>query len=231
MRSHALVAFSILTLGVVPLAEAHITQTFPAPRTASQKQGPCGLTDSPRGPAQVFEPGETITVTWNETVEHPGHYRIAFDVDGEDFPLPNNPDDDFDVILVDQIPDRNVSGADRTYSQEITFPDIECDNCTLQLIQIMTTNIPYNSFYFQCSDIQLGAGGGGGGADAGAGGGGGDGADAGAGGGGGGDVTPASGGCSSAGGAGFGMGLLLLGLFAALRSRQVRATRRHGSKN
>ncbi len=216
MRSHALLVVSILTIGVVPLAEAHIEQTFPAPRTSSQKQGPCGLTDSPRGEAQVFAPGETVTVTWTETVEHPGHYRLAFDIDGEDFPLPNNPDDDFDVILVDQIPDRNVTGADRTYSQEITFPDVECDNCTLQLIQIMTTNIPYNSFYFQCSDIRLSNGGG---TDGGAGG-----ADSDAGVGGG-DVTPTTGGCSSVGGTTSGVGLLLLGAAFALRSRRRRTVR------
>ncbi len=217
MRSPAVIILSVLTLGA-PLAQAHIQQTFPATRTESQKQGPCGLTDSTRGPEQVFEPGETITVTWNETVEHPGHYRIAFDVDGEDFPLPNNPDDNFDVTLVDQIPDRNVNGADRTYSQEITFPDVECENCTLQLIQIMTTNIPYNSFYFQCSDISLRAGGGSG-PDAGAGGGN---SDAG----GGGAVQPASGGCSSGGATGFGATLLLLGALLALRNRAIiRATR------
>ena len=236
MRSLPLIAFSLVTLGVVPLAGAHIAQTFPTPRTESQKQGPCGATGSTRGPAQVFEPGETITVEWTETVEHVGHYRIAFDIDGEDFPLPNNPDDNFDVVLVDQIPDRNVNGADRTYSQEITFPDVECDNCTLQLIQIMTTNIPYNSFYFQCSDIQLGAGGGGGGggadagptgagngADAGPGGGGGGGGGDGSGGGNG-QVMPTSGGCSTGGGSGAGFALLLLGLFAALRASSRRAT-------
>jgi len=212
MRSHALILLSALTFGAVPVAEAHITQTFPGTRTESQKQGPCGLTDSLRGPEQVFEPGETITVEWNETVEHPGHYRIAFDIDGEDFPLPNNPDDNFDVTLVDQIADRNVNGADRTYSQEITFPDVECENCTLQLIQIMTTNIPYNSFYFQCADISLRAGGGGGGPDAGAGGGG---SDAG-----GGVTQPANGSCSAGGSAGLSMALLLLGAMLMLRERR-----------
>ena len=202
MRSHALILLSAITFGAVPVAEAHITQTFPGTRTESQKQGPCGLTDSLRGPEQVFEPGETITVEWNETVEHPGHYRIAFDIDGEDFPLPNNPDDDFDVTLVDQIADRNVNGADRTYSQEITFPDVECENCTLQLIQIMTTNIPYNSFYFQCVDVSLRAGGGGG-----------EGPDAGA-----------NGSCSAGGSAGLSMALLLLGAMLVLRERRKHAT-------
>lgn len=209
----------VVTLGAASVSHAHITQDFPAPRTSAQKTGPCGEGGSTRGAAQIFEPGETITVEWTETVEHPGHYRIAFDIDGEDFPLPNNPDDDFDVILVDQIPDRNVNGGgDRTYSQEITFPDVECDNCTLQLIQIMTTSIPYNSFYFQCSDIQLSRAGGGGDSDAGVGGGA---SDAGGGGG----VTPTSGGCQLASSTTGGLGLLLLALAYALRSFSPRPKR------
>jgi MYXO-CTERM domain-containing protein len=66
--------------------------------------------------------------------------------------VPNQPDDNFPTTLVDQITDRPGGGR---YSQDITFPDQECDNCTLQLIQVMTTSVPYNSFYFQCADITL----------------------------------------------------------------------------
>ncbi len=229
MRFHSLLVLAVLTCAI-PLADAHITQTFPTPRTSSQKEGPCGAADSVRGPAQVFAPGETITVEWTETVEHPGHYRIAFDMDGEVFPLPNNPNDDFDVILVDQIEDRNVNGADRTYEQEITFPDVECDTCTLQLIQIMTTNVPYNSFYFQCADIELRGpdlpdAGAAGTPDAGAsardaGGGGGSASDAGN------DdrVMPPVGGCGAGGGSGVWMTLFLLALLLA--STRVREAKR-----
>ncbi len=133
--------------------------TYPSPRTLAQKQGPCGATGSQRGAnVGLFEPGDTITVTWDETIDHPGHYRLAFDESGDDdFPDPFSPDDDFPAILVDQIADRSGGGA---YSQEITFPDVECEDCTLQLVQIMTVQVPYNSFYFQCADITLRAGGG-----------------------------------------------------------------------
>lgn len=134
------------------VANAHISLLSPSPRTASQKQGPCGAEGGTRGPAVTYKPGETITVEWDETVDHVGHYRLAFDMDGDDLPMPVSPRDDFPSILVDQIPDRSGGGK---YSQEITFPNEECDNCTLQLIQIMTVNVPYNSFYFQCVDIVL----------------------------------------------------------------------------
>ena len=143
---------------------AHVTLTYPSPRTLSNKTGPCGAVDSVRGnDVSIFEPGETITVRWDETVDHPGHYRIAFDDAGnDDFPDPFIPEDDFPSVLVDQIPDREGGGL---YSLDVTLPDYECEDCTLQLIQIMTTRVPYDSFYFQCADIALRAGGGGPGND------------------------------------------------------------------
>lgn len=166
MRTLIVSLLGTATLLFSQVADAHITLLSPSPRTASQKQGPCGAEGGTRGPAVTYQPGETITVEWDETVDHVGHYRLAFDMDGQDFPMPVSPQDDFPSILVDQIPDRTGGGK---YSQEITFPNMECDNCTLQLIQIMTTVVPYNSFYFQCVDVVLAGEPSGGGADAGTG--------------------------------------------------------------
>jgi uncharacterized protein (TIGR03382 family) len=139
-------------------ASAHIALNYPAPRTSAQKAGPCGAAGSARGDkVTTFEPGQTIVVEWDETVDHPGHYRIAFDDDGDDaFVNPNNPNDNFAFTLVEPIADK--SGGH--YTQEVTLPNITCDNCTLQLMQVMTTSIPYNSFYWQCADITLVVGGG-----------------------------------------------------------------------
>jgi uncharacterized protein (TIGR03382 family) len=134
-------------------ASAHIEMTSPMPRSLAQKEGPCGAPGSTRGDnVTVFQPGETITVTWDETVDHPGHYRLAFDDDGDDdFPNPNNPDDNFASTMVEPIADK-VGGS---YSQQVTLPTTPCDNCTLQLVQVMTTRVPYDSFYFQCADLVI----------------------------------------------------------------------------
>jgi uncharacterized protein (TIGR03382 family) len=134
-------------------AHAHIEMTSPAPRSTAQKDGPCGAPGSTRGSrVTAFQPGQTILVEWDETVDHPGHYRISFDDDGNDsFRDPRQPDDGFPQTLSDQIPDR----AGGHYSQQITLPNMTCTNCTLQLVQVMTTAVPYNSFYFQCADIVL----------------------------------------------------------------------------
>jgi uncharacterized protein (TIGR03382 family) len=150
---YALALGLVLALG--SSATAHIAMTSPPPRTADQKAGPCGATGSTRGSTVTeYAAGETITVEWDETVGHPGHYRIAFDDDGNDaFVNPSMPDDNFAFTLADQITDRD---GETHYTQTVKLPSTPCTNCTLQLVQVMTTAVPYNSFYFQCADITLG---------------------------------------------------------------------------
>ncbi|HET7503009.1 MAG TPA: SCE4755 family polysaccharide monooxygenase-like protein [Kofleriaceae bacterium] len=147
----------LILLLVSGTASAHVTLTSPPPRTLDNKEGPCGAAGSKRGSkVTTFAPGATITVEWDETVDHPGHYRIAFDNDGDDvFVNPNNPNDNFPFTLMEPIADK----AGGHYTQQITLPMEPCENCTLQLMQIMTTQIPYNSFYFQCADIAIRVGG------------------------------------------------------------------------
>jgi uncharacterized protein (TIGR03382 family) len=207
MRSFALAL--ALVAAAPTVAAAHIQLSGPLPRTLEQKQPNCGLATSTRSAnPTVYAPGETITVSWNETIDHPGHYRIMFDVDGEDgFPLPVTLDDQFDGVLANYIPDM-VGGA---YTQEVTLPDLECENCTLQLIQVMKAAPPFtvDDIYFQCADIALRVGGG---PDAGPG----DGPDAGPGDPG--DDDPgnppdAVGGCSAGAGAG-GPATLVVGILA-----------------
>ncbi|MGN6110214.1 MAG: SCE4755 family polysaccharide monooxygenase-like protein [Kofleriaceae bacterium] len=213
----------VIAAGVlVPsISFAHISLTYPPPRTASQKNRVCGEANSVRGTnVTTLAPGATITVTWLETIDHPGHYRISFDADGQDFVIPPTSVPGATAgmpnVLIDPIDD--VQGAvPRSYSQEITLPDIECNNCTLQLTQMMTER-PYDpntdtNIYYQCADITLSRnapdGAPNSGPDAGApdGGTGGNGADA-------------TGGCSTGGGAvGLPLGLVALGLVARRRRR------------
>lgn len=140
--------------------------------TGDQKEQHCGVATQGRNPARVttYAPGATITVTWDETINHPGHFRIAFQPAGEVFGIPapgagapsNFPDVDQTgmtdaagaLILADMIPDG-------TPSTQVTLPNMECDNCTLQFIQVMTDKPPYtidlasDDIYFNCADITL----------------------------------------------------------------------------
>jgi hypothetical protein len=159
-------------LGVVGVADAHVKITSHTMRNspAQIKEGPCG--DSPDSRSEnihTFESGSTITITWDEFVPHPGHYRIAFDEDGDDFPEPAAYDDFFPAteagttILHDNLfshTDADIdAGFDPIFSFDVTLPDVECDNCTLQLIQMMTDKPPYtvggNDIYYNCLDVVL----------------------------------------------------------------------------
>lgn len=150
----------ILSVLYAGRASAHIALTSPKPRYADQKAGPCGkgTRDARTGNVARFKPGETITVTWRETIGHPGHFRIAFVEDGTAGLVDPKGFDDRSGgpnVLVDGIADKPQNG---TYSQVVTLPDVACTNCTLQLIQVMTDKPPYgdgNDIYYQCADIVL----------------------------------------------------------------------------
>lgn len=197
---------SVCLLFAAGTADAHVEMTSPAPRTTANKAPPCGGAARGNNGIHHFAPGETIVMEWDETVDHPGHYRIAIDMDGDDsFKNPSTPDDAFPETLVEPIADK-VGGH---YTQEVTLPETPCDNCTLQLIQVMTTRVPYNSFYYQCADITIGEGGGDGS---------GSGSDGGGDGGGGGGDPEEVGGCATSSGAGLGAVALVLG--EVLRKRR-----------
>jgi hypothetical protein len=123
------------------------------------KIGPCGAGPHTRTDiVTVFEPGETITVEWNEIINHTSTFRIAFDDDGDDaFQDPADTTDFYtnDAVLLDEIPDE----PDRQYAVQVTLPDIECENCTLQLHQWMQDKPPYtpggDDIYYQCADLAL----------------------------------------------------------------------------
>jgi hypothetical protein len=113
-----------------------------------------------RGPnVTTYKPGEKIVVSFDEHVNHPGHFRISFDDDGHDgFADPQAYDDFYtnEYVLLDDIADKQGG----IYEIEVTLPDIECENCTLQVQQTMTDKPPFGpgggvDFYWQCADIRL----------------------------------------------------------------------------
>lgn len=159
----ALAALAVV-VAAPAVASAHIRLTYPPPRTLDQKTRPCGGINSTRGAnVTVLDAGATIELRWDETINHPGHYRISLDLDGQDFGIPptlNGSTEGMPNVLKDLIVDR--SGATPLpYTYMLTLPDVACDNCTLQLIQVMSDKPPYTTdaasddIYFQCADITL----------------------------------------------------------------------------
>lgn len=128
------------------------------PRSADSnlKSGPCGNV-APTTTRTTYAPGEMVTIEWEETINHPGWYRIAFSPSG---------DTGFDAnVLKDNITDTqngSVTYSDPStfhkYSTTVTLPETLCESCTLQLIQVMTDRNPPTNYY-SCADIRIVEGG------------------------------------------------------------------------
>ncbi len=115
------------------------------------KTGPCGnLVQLPLDQRTQIVAGSKITVEWEETIEHPGWYRLAFSPNGST---------GFDTnVLLDNIPDttgavvRTNSATWHRYSATIDVPMTTCESCTIQLIQVMTENPANPRNYYSCAD-------------------------------------------------------------------------------
>jgi hypothetical protein len=173
-RAATLGAFALATLAA-PSARAHIELIDPPPRYVLAdgsdngiKSCPCGLGGSNRvcnvavdgsdpdrsERVSRFEAGSTITIRFQEFVNHAGRFRVAFDPDGADLA-------DFNDNILEDVQDpANASGM--MWEIPITLPNMTCDNCTLQLVQAMEVDqnteiadpAPISSYY-ACADIQL----------------------------------------------------------------------------
>jgi len=155
--------FSATALLVALPAAAHVRLESPASRYGDEmKVRPCGVAGGPRTDrVTTVRPGQVLTVIFDELIDHPGYFRIAFDPAGDAAlgpPVWNgatfvNPPEV--SVLLDHI--SNPPGL--THGEvPVTLPDIECDGCTLQLIQVMTDKPPFDGlddFYYQCADLRL----------------------------------------------------------------------------
>ncbi len=151
-------------------AQAHFRLESPTNMTAQdgsgdpQKSFPCGdeIGTITTGVVTPFEPGETVAITFNETVYHPGHYRVTLSETGPDG-LPEDQCTNVEIqdppvypVLADGIlPHDSPLNGEQTF--EVTLPDdITCENCVLQVVQYMSDS-GGSCFYYHCAEISIGA--------------------------------------------------------------------------
>jgi hypothetical protein len=152
---------------------AHIDLESPPPRAAGRPdsslgQRPCGQRQNARSTALVseFRPGESIDVLVDVYVQHPSYFRFAFDVDGDDSfstrsSSPRDPAADDPTVLpagegeliLGYVED--PTGDIERIEQRLTLPNVECDNCTLQVTQFIYGLPLADATYHQCADIVL----------------------------------------------------------------------------
>ncbi len=144
-----------------------------------QKLGPCGGTSADRGtPTNVISKvkgGQKLHVKVQETVYHPGHYRIALAVNSRaelppDAPTTTRDSDKGPMSLTAAIqnPPRipvladglfvHTARATDPFETDVQIPNISCEKCTLQIVEFMAEhglNKDGGYFYHHCADLQI----------------------------------------------------------------------------
>jgi hypothetical protein len=177
----------MLAAGVLlaPLAEAHFRLLEPQSWLVEndlgdpQKLGPCGGTSAnigmPSNTVTKVQGGQKMHIKVQETVFHPGHYRVALAIHSRS-ELP--PDPEITTRETDKGP-RSLSAliqnpvrvpvlADglfvhttrqaEPFESEIRIPNINCEKCTLQILEFMAEhglNRDGGYSYHHCADLQI----------------------------------------------------------------------------
>ena len=143
------------------------------------KSPPCGQ-DDPAAPVVLtgavthYAAGDVITVTIDERITHPGHYRIAIAPDMAS--LPADPPvtagaSPCGATVIDPTPTLplladgvlvHTARFDGPQTVEIPLPaGFECDECVLQVVEFMSNhglNNPGGCFYHHCAVVSVGDG-------------------------------------------------------------------------
>ncbi|MFZ5893485.1 MAG: SCE4755 family polysaccharide monooxygenase-like protein [Myxococcota bacterium] len=176
-------AFTLIAVLAPRSTRAHFTLHAPASWANQdavgnpQKSAPCGQADPgmpavATGKVTAFSPGETITIIIDETVFHPGHYRVALAVEdrGE---LPMDPpvtagttpcgstvieaNPSFPILVDGAL--KHSAPFTSPQSFQVTLPsNVTCARCTLQVVEFMSShdlNNPGGCFYHHCADISI----------------------------------------------------------------------------
>lgn len=174
-------------LAIAPYAWAHFKLIEPQSWLVEsalgdpQKLGPCGGTSGnagmPTNAVSKVTGGSKLHIKVQETVYHPGHYRVALAVNSR-AELPPDPDvtsRDSDkgpqsVSAVIENPPKipvladglfvHASRRNDPFETDIQLPNINCPHCTLQIIEFMAEhglNKDGGYFYHHCADLQIAA--------------------------------------------------------------------------
>jgi hypothetical protein len=150
-------------LALPAVSHGHARLVEPRPRDNSDlykdPRGPCGVMRNMNQPVTSYRPGQRIQVRFDETVNHPGCFLISFSAAN---------DQNFRLLLnVKHVgtPPQPVPGSPRPYTAMVDLPPgVTCDQCTLQLRQVMLANealpcppdpIRSGDSYYSCANLKI----------------------------------------------------------------------------
>ena len=183
--TRTLLVFAALIAIVPAVTHAHFRLLEPTSwiieneRGDPQKAGPCGGTNADYGkPSFVVGKavgGSKLHIKIQETIYHPGHYRVALAVNS---PLELPVDAEVQTTATEKGP-RSVSAtimnpvkmpvladglfvhtaaATAPWETDVTLPNITCKKCTLQVAQFMADhalNNPGGYSYHHCAELAI----------------------------------------------------------------------------
>ena len=186
--SRFILAVAAATLAASTAASAHFKLLEPASwliedqRGDPQKAGPCGGNNTDWGkPSYAVTKvtgGQKLHIKLQETIYHPGHYRVALAVNSPT-ELPPDPvtttrDSErgpWSVSAAIQNPPQMPVLADGLFvhaekptspmppfETDVQLPNISCKKCTLQIVQFMAEhafNNPGGYSYHHCAELQI----------------------------------------------------------------------------
>jgi hypothetical protein len=163
-----------LALVALGVAHAHFALLKP-PSALAIEDGGKGAPPCAEGPNSNIvtdvQGGHPLAIDLSEFVFHPGHYRFALSVNSR-AELPADPpvveDNGVSVSTSIQNPVRIPVLADGVFLHDappaadwqtsLTLPNLNCDKCTLQIIEFMAehgSNIGGGFFYHHCADLRI----------------------------------------------------------------------------
>ena len=177
-----------LMIAVPAVIHAHFTLLEPTSwliednRGDPQKAGPCGGTNNDYGKASYIigkaVGGRKLHLKVQETIFHPGHYRVALAVNSPT-ELPLDPETTtresdrgpWSVSAAIQNPTQipvladglfvhstRPTGPMDPWEADVQLPNINCRKCTLQVVQFMADhgfNNPGGYSYHHCANLQI----------------------------------------------------------------------------
>jgi hypothetical protein len=178
-------ALAAMVAGAGALVNAHFRLVLPASwlvedmRGDPQKYAPCGGTvgdpGTPTGAVTELQGGQMLRVVVEETIFHPGHYRIALARTRTQ--LPRDPqilthetdrgirsvsaviaEEPQPPVLVDGLWPHTERPAPARWVTDVQIPNIECEGCVMQIIQFMADHpgVAEGGFsYHHCATVNI----------------------------------------------------------------------------
>jgi len=168
-------ALALVALLYARRSEAHFNLIMPPPADSATDGGkgapPCGPTTASNVVTSV-QGGHAIMLQLDETVLHPGWYRVALSINSRS-ELPADPmvtvsngnstnatyeTNPVFPVLADHLFAHTSGTTPIHYSMSLMLPNVTCTKCTLQVIEFMNmhgANPGGGYFYHHCAEVKI----------------------------------------------------------------------------